>query len=134
MTREPFDDAPFPPSTLSGWLPTAPDDAGAGARLAAGPLPGRAGRPARAPQPQSRADAAHGWLARIPPRFQPLATARAHPHIVNRMAELWGTPTALTGYFAELLLSRREGRQGFSFDVLTELFDLQALTERPVRH
>ena len=66
------------------------------------------------------------WLARLPPRFQPLATARAHPHIVNRLAELWLASDELTAYFRELLLSRREGRQGFSFGVLTELFDLQA--------
>jgi hypothetical protein len=88
--------------------------------------PGAAGRPQRAPQRRSLTDDAHVWLARLPPRFQPLATARSHPHIVNRMAELWPTPQLLAAYFRELLLSRREGRQGFSFEVLTELFDLQS--------
>lgn len=84
-------------------------------------------RRAREPQRRSLTDTAHVWLARLPPRFQPLCTARAHPHIVNRMAELWAQPERLPAYFDELLLSSREGRRGFAFDVLTELFDLQAM-------
>ena len=35
-------------------------------------------------------------------------------------------PDQLADYFRELLFSRREGRRGFSFDVLTELLDLQS--------
>ena len=66
----------------------------------------------------------------LPPRFQPLCTARSHPHIVNRMAELWPLPEQLPAYFDELLLSPREGRRGFAFEVLTELFDLQAASYR----
>jgi hypothetical protein len=132
MTRPPSDDSIFSHSSVPGWQPTAPDD-GRGLRAAASARSG----PTRAPQRRSLTDEAHVWLARLPPRFQPLATARLHPHIVNRLAELWANPERLPTYFSELLLSRREGRQGFAFEVLTELFDLQALlqdTKGPRRH
>lgn len=72
---------------------------------------------------------AHAWLAALPPRYQPLATARLHPHIVNRLCELWVTPDALPAYMRELVLSARPRRGGFAFEVLTELADLWALVE-----
>jgi len=120
MTRAP--DSGFQSSNLPGWQPTAP----AGLPTAPLPPPPIAGHRRRAPQRRFLTDQAHVWLARLPPRFQPLATARAHPHIVNRLAELWPMPDQLADYFRELLFSRREGRRGFSFDVLTELLDLQS--------
>lgn len=131
MTRSTFEDSRFQHSSVPGWQPTAPDGAGAG--MPAPSHPTGPQRPARAPQRRSLTDEAHVWLARLPPRFQPFATARRHPHIVNRMAELWAQPQALSAYFAELLLSGREDRQGFSFDVLTELFDLQSQARIPRR-
>ncbi len=82
----------------------------------------------RVSQGHSLTPTAHAWLAGLPPRYQPLATARRFPHIVNRFAALWDAPTGLPGYFKELLLSTRPGeREGFSFDVLTELSDLQSM-------
>lgn len=132
MTRSTFEDSRFQHSSVPGWQPTTPDVAGAGVPVPSYP-PGPQ-RPARAPQRRSLTDEAHVWLARLPPRFQPFATARRHPHIVNRMAELWGQPEALSAYFADLLLSGREDRQGFSFDVLTELFDLQSQAQNPKAH
>jgi len=132
MTRTPIDDSRFQHSSVPGWQPTIPDAAGAGGAVP--PFPAGPQRPARAPQRRSLTDEAHVWLARLPPRFQPFATARRHPHIVNRMAELWGQPHLLSAYFAELLLSGREDRQGFSFDVLTELFDLQSQAQNPKAH
>ncbi len=72
---------------------------------------------------------AHIWLASLPPQYQPLSTAHRHPHIVNRMSELWATPGELPEYFSELMLSRRPGREGFTFEVLTELADLQAMLD-----
>ena len=109
-------------------MPPAPGTAAARASLV-GPV-----RPTRAPQRRSLTEQAHTWLARLPPRYQPLATARRHPHIVNRMAEMWTRPAELPAYFRDLLLSGREGRKGFSFDVLTELFDLQAMVQQGVSH
>src|SRR6218665_2397733 len=110
----------------SGWLPTAP------AELADAPqarLMGSVPRYTRAPQLQSLTPAAHAWLTALPPRYQPLATARRHPHIVNRLSALWDVPEQLPAYLQDLLLANRPGREGFSFDVLTELTDLQSLIE-----
>lgn len=88
------------------------------------------GPPQRKPQAQALTPAAHVWLGRLPPRYQPLATARRHPHIVNRLCELWDTPAALPAHLRELLLSSRPvRREGFAFEVLTELADLQSLVE-----
>jgi hypothetical protein len=70
---------------------------------------------------------AHQWLSAVPPRYQPLATARRYPHIVNKLATVWAVPHEVRAYLNELLLSTRPGRLGFSFDVLTELSDLQDL-------
>ena len=85
----------------------------------------REGEPVRRPQQQTLTSAAHAWLTHVPPRYQPLATARGFPHVVNRLAELWGEPAALPPYFDELLMSTRPGRRGFPFQVLIELSDLQ---------
>jgi hypothetical protein len=76
---------------------------------------------------------AHTWLQMMPPRYQPLATAREFPHIVNRLASLWDRQVELPGYFDELLLSSRQARSGFPFDVLTELSDLRLLVIEEMR-
>jgi len=49
---------------------------------------------------------------------------------VNRLAVLWSAHDELAAYFCDLLFSRREGRQGFSFNVLAELVDLQSHASR----
>jgi hypothetical protein len=86
--------------------------------------------PQRQPQAQALSADAHAWLAGLPPRYQPLATARRHPHIVNQLCELWATPAVLPAYMRELVLSSRPAqREGFAFEVLTELADLQALVD-----
>jgi hypothetical protein len=130
MSRIPSsDDSRFAPTSVPGWATTL-SPAEAAMRPVVRFAPTSAADPElrqRQPQRRSLTDAAHVWLARLPPRFQPLCTARLHPHIVNRMAELWATPEQLPAYFNELLLSPREGRRGFAFEVLTELFDLQSL-------
>ncbi len=87
----------------------------------------------RGPEVRSLTSAAHDWLARLPPRYQPLATARRHPHIVNRLCALWDTPSQRSAYFHELMLVNLKQRAGFSFEVLTELTDLQAMLEPPQR-
>ncbi|MCR5883090.1 hypothetical protein LRS03_09595 [Rhizobacter sp. J219] len=94
------------------------------------PLAPSSSHPERQPQAQALSADAHAWLAGLPPRYQPLATARRHPHIVNRLCELWATPTDLPAYMRELVLSSRPvRREGFAFEVLTELADLQALVD-----
>lgn len=126
MTSSSYPDSDgFATSNHSGWSPTTSPGLSAGRR----PVPVRSGT-TRAPQRRSLTDDAHVWLARLPPRYQPLATARRHPHIVNRLAALWALPAELPAYFQELMLSRRAGRQGFAFEVLTELADLQSWVEQ----
>lgn len=94
------------------------------------PLDASSSHPQRQPQAQTLSADAHAWLAGLPPRYQPLATARRHPHIVNRLCELWLTPAALPAYMKELVLSSRPARrEGFAFEVLTELADLQSLVD-----
>lgn len=113
------------PSTVPAqWAPSQ-------ARRTPSPAPAAsAGHPQRKPQAQALTPAAHVWLSTLPPRYQPLATARRHPHIVNRLCELWDTPAALPAHLRELLLSSRPARrEGFAFEVLTELADLQSLVE-----
>jgi hypothetical protein len=86
--------------------------------------------PQRQPQEQALTPEALTWLERLPPHYRPLATARRHPHIINRLCELWGTPLDLPAHFRELMLSNRpQRRAGFAFEVLTELADLQSMVE-----
>lgn len=118
---------PGGPSTVSGaWLPTRPT------RLA--PLASGGVHPQREPQAQALSASARVWLGNLPSRYQLLATARRHPHIVNRLCELWDTPSELPGYLRELVLSSRPARrEGFAFEVLTELADLQLLVEKKLQ-
>jgi hypothetical protein len=123
MNRLPFDANLAPLG--SQWMATAPSqflDEPA-ARLA----------PTHPQRKLQKADAltaeAHVWLERLPPRYQPLETARRHPHVVNRLSTMWATPTELPAFFCELMLSSRPGREGFAFEVLTELADLQSMME-----
>lgn len=86
--------------------------------------------PKRRPQATGLTPEAHAWLSRLPPRYQPLATARRHPHIINNLCEVWERQAELPAHFRELMLSNRPGRRaGFPFEVLTELADLQAMVE-----
>ena len=56
---------------------------------------------------------------------------RAKPDmtVVNRLSMMWATPAELPAFFRELMLSSRPGREGFAFEVLTELADLQSMME-----
>lgn len=85
--------------------------------------------PGRRPQVPVLTAQAHVWLARLPPRYQPLATARRHPHIINRLCLMWDKPAEVLSHLTEMMLSNRPGREGFAFEVVTELADLQSLVE-----
>jgi hypothetical protein len=124
MNRLPFDDINSSPLG-SQWMSTAPSQFMDEPPTRLAPM-----HPQRKLQ---RADAltddAHVWLERLPPRYQPLETARRHPHVVNRLSMMWVTPAGLPAFFRELMLSSRPGREGFAFEVLTELADLQSMME-----
>jgi hypothetical protein len=128
MNHTPPPEDKGPATTSSLWVTTTPS------KFLDDPIPPRRvppqPYPQRKPQPQALTPKAHVWLARLPPRYQPLATARRHPHIVNHLCELWNAPAQLPDHFRELMLSSRPGqREGFAFEVLTELADLQAMVE-----
>ena len=56
----------------------------------------------------------------------PEAIAQRFPHILARLADLWGS-AALDAYLDGLMLDDRGGRQGFPPGVGTEIFRLIAL-------
>ena len=128
MNHPPPPDDAGPTTRNNLWLTTTPS------KFLDDPIPPRrvppTPHPKRKPQAQALTPQAHMWLARLPPRYQPLATARRHPHIINRLCELWDQPDELPAHLGELMLSTRPGRrEGFAFEVLTELADLQSMLE-----
>ncbi len=130
MNHPPPDEARpnSPNNPNSQWVTTTPS------KFLDDPIPPRrvppTPHPKRKPQATALTPEAHTWLARLPPRYQPLATARRHPHIINQLCEAWDRQAELPAHFRELMLSSRPGRRaGFQFEVLTELADLQAMVE-----
>ena len=55
----------------------------------------------------------------------PEAIAQNFPHILARLADLWGS-AALDPYLDSLMFDERDGRQGFPPDVASEIFQLSA--------
>ena len=51
----------------------------------------------------------------------PEQTEQKFPHILARIAEMWGSE-ALVAYLDQLMFTDREGRQGFPPEVASELF------------
>jgi uncharacterized protein len=76
------------------------------------------------------------------PNLQALLEAHGdrYPHalearfkrILDKIAELWGTPM-LDAYFEDLLIDKRGGRQGFPSDVMRDIFFLNGLHEKLMR-
>jgi len=56
----------------------------------------------------------------------PEKIAQRFPHILAKVADLWGS-AALDTYLDSLMLDERDGRQGFPPDVATEIFSLSSL-------
>jgi hypothetical protein len=59
-----------------------------------------------------------------------------YPHVVNRLADLWGFPVQMRAYLEELLLDSRGTRHGFPLGVIAELTALRSYYEtrvHPVR-
>ena len=51
--------------------------------------------------------------------------AMRFPHVLNRVADAWGDPAAVTEVMADLMVDRRGGRRGFPPDALEELHALR---------
>jgi len=56
----------------------------------------------------------------------PHQTALRFPHVVDRLADLWGTP-AIDGYFSGLMVADDRRKEGFPPDVALEIFALSML-------
>jgi hypothetical protein len=52
-------------------------------------------------------------------------TARDFPHLIERFAANWSSPTAMQKVFDELTFESRPSREGFPLAVLTELTELR---------
>ena len=66
------------------------------------------------------------------PELYPHRLEKEHPHIIERIATLWGSEE-LESYFATLILDDRCGRHGFEAPVMGEIFLLHNyhLDQRP---
>jgi hypothetical protein len=60
------------------------------------------------------------------------ALATGHPHVLNRLAQLWRDPQRVEAYLAELLLTDRSGRKGFSSQAVVELTLLRERNRRRI--
>ena len=58
----------------------------------------------------------------------PHQTEEKYPHIVEKIAMLWGT-IGMSRYFNDLLFDDRGDREGFPAGVMTEIFALSNLHE-----
>ncbi|MBW6494684.1 MAG: hypothetical protein K0B16_09060 [Burkholderiaceae bacterium] len=50
---------------------------------------------------------------------------RDYQHVINNLAAVWGEPLRVNAIFDKLLLSDRDGRQGFPLAVVVELSELR---------
>jgi hypothetical protein len=79
--------------------------------------------------------AAQALTAALPRPLQ-LKHLLGYPHVVNRLAELWGVPVQMHTYLEDLLLDHRGTRDGFPLGVIAELTALRTYYEtrvHPVR-
>jgi hypothetical protein len=117
----PFDERGLRPRWMSAGAATTPSSAPSGSEFAGS---------RRTPLETCLTPVAHDWLNQLPPHYQPLVTARVHPHIVNRLSAVWSKSEDLAAYFRDLLQTSRQRRGGFSLGVLTELTDLKAWLDK----
>ena len=62
-------------------------------------------------------------------QFYPAALEAKYPRIFNRIMDLWGMQE-LEDYFADLMVDKRGGRQGFPPDVLNDILTLSRVHGR----
>lgn len=98
----------------------APDQAAAAKPIPASSVPSR---PVRVRESLS-ADA-QALLRRLSPELAMTATARDFPHVMNRIAIVFGDATAFEQVMWGLLIDDRPNREGFPFQVANELASLR---------
>lgn len=104
------------------------------------------------PHPPSRAAGAAGARDRRQDRTQQALTERSlrtlellrqdgidatfiaerFPHVLNRVSEVWDTPTSVLSLLGDLLVDRRGGRRGFPDDALALILALRRHTVRRI--
>ncbi len=62
-------------------------------------------------------------------KFFPRNLVEKFPHVASRIAAIWNDDNAIADYFLELLVPRRQGRQGFPNDVGVEIMTLSLARE-----
>jgi hypothetical protein len=66
------------------------------------------------------------WLYDLPAIHQPHELAGRFVRIANRICELWTQPVRCSNYLRELMIVRRDKRQGFPIAIAREIADLAA--------
>ncbi|MCP5266166.1 MAG: hypothetical protein H6934_08625 [Burkholderiaceae bacterium] len=61
----------------------------------------------------------------LPPGFRLHETRLQFPRVLERLAAVWHDPIEFRRTFDDLIMDDRGGRQGFPFEVVNELTDLQ---------
>lgn len=66
------------------------------------------------------------WLANLDPDLRPYHLCENYPKIARQILALWGQAPQCNAYLDQLLIAKREGRQGFPPAVAQELLALSA--------
>jgi hypothetical protein len=64
-------------------------------------------------------------LETLPPTLRLVALRGQFPRVLNRIADAWHSPKTFTALIDSLLLDERGKRQGFPFEVMSELTELR---------
>jgi len=64
-------------------------------------------------------------LESLPPTLRLMALRGLYPRVMNRIADAWHSPAAFATLVDSLLIDDRGHRQGFPFEVITELTELR---------
>jgi hypothetical protein len=64
-------------------------------------------------------------LETLPPTLRLMALRGQFPRILNQIAEAWQSPESFAALIDSLLIDQRGQRQGFPFEVVTELTELR---------
>jgi len=96
------------------------------ARASGGSAAMASSRPGREPLDAS----GEAFLAQMSGKLSLALTAARFPHLLNRLAPLAYQPSSMVKALDQLLIDDRTHRQGFPFDVLSELGNLRELYSR----
>jgi hypothetical protein len=92
----------------------------------------RGGHESDAPPPRTRSGESHQievcavrLLESLPATLRLVALRGLYPRVLNRIADAWPSPAAFAALVDSLLIDDRGSRQGFPFEVITELTELR---------